>query len=89
MAKNTRKEQKTKVDVEALNQVIKIMDKGDIAELLYEDGSVKIQLKKRGAFMAAASIPQVMNTVPAVMHAAAPAEAAAARLNQNPRIIRT
>jgi acetyl-CoA carboxylase biotin carboxyl carrier protein len=84
MAKNTRKEQKTKVDVEALNQVIKIMDKGDIAELLYEDGSVKIQLKKRGAFMAAASIPQVMNTVPAVMHAAAPAEAAAAPVKPKP-----
>jgi acetyl-CoA carboxylase biotin carboxyl carrier protein len=70
MAKNNGKEPKTKVDVEALNQVIKIMDKGDLAELLYEDGSIKIQLKKRGAFTASASMPQVIQAAPAMMQPA-------------------
>jgi acetyl-CoA carboxylase biotin carboxyl carrier protein len=75
MAKNTGKEPKTKVDVESLNQVLKIMDKGDLAELLYEDGSVKIQLKKRGAFSAQPAMQQVYQAAPAA--AQAPAEAAA------------
>jgi acetyl-CoA carboxylase biotin carboxyl carrier protein len=78
MAKNTGKDTKTKVDVEALNQVLKIMEKGDLAELLYEDGSVKIQLKKRGAFSASASMPQIIQSMPAAGMAVPSVEAAAA-----------
>jgi acetyl-CoA carboxylase biotin carboxyl carrier protein len=77
MAKNSGKAAKGKVDVVSLEQVIKIMDKGDLAELLYEDNGVKIQLKKRGAFSAPAMMPQVIQAAPAMMPASAPAEAAA------------
>jgi acetyl-CoA carboxylase biotin carboxyl carrier protein len=65
MAKENGKEPKTKVDVEALNQVIKIMDKGGLVELLYEDGEIKIQLKKPGAFSPAAAMPQIIQAAPA------------------------
>lgn len=84
MAKNSGKEPKTKIDVEALNQVIRIMDKGDLAELLYEDGGVKIQLKKRGSFSASA-VPQVIHSAPVQMQASAPAEAAPAAAPAKPK----
>jgi len=84
MAKNTGKEPKTKVDVEALNQVIKIMDKGDLAELLYEDGGIKIQLKKRGAFSASTVIPQVMQAAPAMVQVSS-AEAASSTAPAKPK----
>ncbi len=73
MAKIPDKASKAKVDVEALNQALKFMDKGDLAELLYEDGSIKIQLKKRGAF-AAVPAPQIMHAgSAAAAHASAQA----------------
>lgn len=83
MAKNG-KESKTKVDADALNQVLKIMDKGDLAELLYEDGSIKIQLKKRGAFSASLPAPQIIHAAPAPASAPAPAAAAAAPAASKP-----
>jgi oxaloacetate decarboxylase alpha subunit len=79
MAKNSDKAPKTKVDVEALNQALKIMDKGDLTELLYEDGGVKIQLRKRGAFSASSAVPQFIQAqAPQATAAASPAAAAAA-----------
>jgi oxaloacetate decarboxylase alpha subunit len=84
MAKNSDKAPKTKVDVEALNQALKIMDKGDLAELLYEDGGIKIQLKKRGTFSATASMPQFIQAQsPQAAPAAVPAAAAAPGLEDN------
>jgi acetyl-CoA carboxylase biotin carboxyl carrier protein len=78
MAKNAGKDPKTKVDVESLNQVLKVMEKGDLAELLYEDGSEKINMKKRGAFATAPAMPQVYQAAQAAMPQAAQAEPAAA-----------
>ena len=84
MAKNSDKAPKTKVDVEALNQALKIMDRGDLAELLYEDGGIKIQLKKRGAFSATASMPQFIQAqATQAAPAAVPAAAAAPGLEDN------
>jgi acetyl-CoA carboxylase biotin carboxyl carrier protein len=93
MAKNGNSP-KTKVDVEALNQVLKIMDKGDLAELLYEDGGVKIQLKKRGAFQASAVIPQIIQAAPAGAPAAqaqatgsGPESPAKLKAEENPNMV--
>jgi len=56
-----------KVDIELLNQVLKIMDKGDLVELLVEQDNFKVQLKKSGA--------NIIHSAPAIY--AAPAQAMA------------
>ncbi|MCE5301353.1 MAG: acetyl-CoA carboxylase biotin carboxyl carrier protein [Spirochaetia bacterium] len=37
--------------LEALNEVLNIMQKGELAELLYEEKDLKIQMKKAGSMM--------------------------------------
>jgi acetyl-CoA carboxylase biotin carboxyl carrier protein len=90
MAKENGKEPKTKVDVDALNQVIKIMDKGGLVELLYEDGEIKIQLKKPGAFTAAAAaIPQIIQAAPAAIPAAETAAPEKPEDNPNAAVVKS
>ncbi|HRU39127.1 MAG TPA: acetyl-CoA carboxylase biotin carboxyl carrier protein [Candidatus Goldiibacteriota bacterium] len=77
MPKKESKPVKSKIDSEALNQAVKIMEKGDLCELLYEDGSIKIQLKKAG------SVSFTQNPVQPLYQAQMPAVAAPAALPQS------
>ena len=73
-----KQEKEPKVDIELLNQVLKIMEKGDLVELLIEQDNFKIQLKKSGANIIH-SAPTIFTTqAPANFQAsAAPAQSAA------------
>jgi acetyl-CoA carboxylase biotin carboxyl carrier protein len=64
-----------KIQADVLNEALKIMEKGHLVELLYEQGDLKIQLKKAGAMQAAASVPQYMPAAPEAVPAQAAAEA--------------
>ncbi|MGD0565820.1 MAG: acetyl-CoA carboxylase biotin carboxyl carrier protein [Candidatus Goldiibacteriota bacterium] len=64
-----------KIQTDVLGEALKIMEKGGLAELLYEQGDLKIQLKKAGAVQVAASVPQYIATAPAAAPVSAPAEA--------------
>lgn len=66
-----KKEGGKKLNLEVLNEALKIMDKGDLVEMIYEENSLKIQLRKAGA------IKGVMQSMPAQQYMAAPAIAAA------------
>ena len=75
-AKESTAKKGTKIDIEALNQVLKIMEKGSLVEFLYEEGSLKIQMKKPGSYTVSAA--PVYQAAPAVSAAAqAPAAAPA------------
>ena len=80
----------SKIDVESLDRVLKIMEKGSLVEFLYEEGSLKIQMKKAGAYGSSAA--PVYQPAP-VMHSAAAAPAAAAPASapksaeENPNLI--
>ena len=67
-----KKESGTKLNLEVLNEALKIMDKGDLVEMIYEENSLKIQLRKAGA------IKGVMQAMAAPQYAPAPAPVAAA-----------
>ena len=69
-----KKENGKKLNLELLNEALKIMDKGDLVELIYEENSLKIQLKKAGA------IKGVMQSIPAQQFMPAPAALPAAAL---------
>lgn len=75
-AKEIQSKKGSKIDIESLNQVLKIMEKGSLIEFLYEEGSLKIQMKKPGAYSVSAA--PVYQAAPAVSAPAAPAAAAAA-----------
>jgi acetyl-CoA carboxylase biotin carboxyl carrier protein len=49
MAKKVEKSN-AKIDAESLKLALTIMEKGDLAEFLYEHKDLKIQLKRQGAF---------------------------------------
>ncbi len=66
-----KKEDGKKLNLEVLNEALKIMDKGDLVELIYEEKDLKIQLKKAGA------IKGVMQAMPAQQYAPASAPVAA------------
>jgi acetyl-CoA carboxylase biotin carboxyl carrier protein len=59
-----------KIQADVLNEALKIMEKGRLVELLYEQGDLKIQLKKSGAMQAAASVPQYIAASPEAVPAA-------------------
>jgi acetyl-CoA carboxylase biotin carboxyl carrier protein len=65
-----KKESGKKLNLEVLNEALKIMDKGDLVEMIYEEKDLKIQLKKAGA------IKGIMQAMPAQQYAPAPALAA-------------
>ena len=67
-----KKENGKKLNLEVLNEALKIMDKGDLVEMIYEENSLKIQLRKAGA------IKGVMQSMPAQQYAIAPVAAPAA-----------
>ena len=67
-----KKEDGKKLNLEVLNEALKIMDKGDLVEMIYEEKDLKIQLKKAGA------IKGVMQAMPAKQYAPAPPAAPAA-----------
>src|SRR5512138_1528921 len=58
--------------LEALNEALRIMEKGELAELLYEEKDLKIQMKKAGAI--AAGMPMPAPQYMSVQHAPAPAQ---------------
>ena len=60
-----KQEKEPKVDIELLNQVLKIMEKGDLVELLVEQDNFKIQLKKSGA--------NIIHSTPTIFTTPAPA----------------
>jgi acetyl-CoA carboxylase biotin carboxyl carrier protein len=65
------KKETSKVKTDILNEALKIMEKGELVELMYEQGDLKIQLKKAGAARTiTTNVPQYMPAAPV----AAPAE---------------
>jgi acetyl-CoA carboxylase biotin carboxyl carrier protein len=85
-----------KVDIELLNQVLKIMEKGELVELLLEQDNFKVQLKKSGANIVhsapaifAAPAQAMAHTAVPVMHtgaAAAPAKEAVKPAEEDPNV---
>lgn len=70
------KKEKSNVKTDILNEALKIMEKGELVELLYEQGDLKIQLKKAGAARTiSAGVPQYMPAAPVAAPVEAPAEA--------------
>lgn len=72
-----KKENGKKLNLEVLNEALKIMDKGDLVEMIYEESDMKIQLRKAGAIkgvMQAMPAQQYMPALAPVLAAAAPAE---------------
>lgn len=67
-----KKENGKKLNLEVLNEALKIMEKGDLVEMIYEEDSLKIQLRKAGA------IKGVMHSMPAQQYMPAPATESAA-----------
>jgi acetyl-CoA carboxylase biotin carboxyl carrier protein len=59
-----KKESENNIKVEALNEALKIMEKGSLIELSYEDTGLKIQMKKAG-ITATAPAPQQYIAAPA------------------------
>jgi acetyl-CoA carboxylase biotin carboxyl carrier protein len=62
-----KKENGKKLNLEVLNEALKIMDKGDLVEMIYEEKDMKIQLKKAGAIkgtVQAMAAPQYMQAPP-------------------------
>jgi acetyl-CoA carboxylase biotin carboxyl carrier protein len=92
MAKKIEKSN-AKIDAESLKLALTIMEKGDLAEFLYEHKDLKIQLKRQGAFAPSnisyssaplAQAPPVMSQAPASAAVAqSPAVPAAAAENPN------
>ncbi|MFP4466864.1 MAG: acetyl-CoA carboxylase biotin carboxyl carrier protein [Candidatus Goldiibacteriota bacterium] len=78
--KKEKKEKKTvsSIDAEALNQALKIMEKGGLVEFLYEQKDIKIQLKKAGAYNALPAAMPAPGMHQAVSAPADPAPASAA-----------
>ncbi|HDQ25365.1 MAG TPA: acetyl-CoA carboxylase biotin carboxyl carrier protein [bacterium] len=76
----------SKIDIVSLNEALKVMEKGTLVELLYEEKDLKIQLKKAGASFsvpAPAYIPQPALQAPAPAHE--PAEAP--KIEDNPNVV--
>lgn len=89
-AKESQAKKGSKIDIESLNQVLKIMEKGSLIEFLYEEGSLKIQMKKPGAYaVSAAPVYQaaVSAPVPASSAVIAAAPAAAKPAEDNPNLL--
>jgi len=59
----TEKPKPSSIDTEALNQALKVMEKGNLVEFLYEQKDIKIQLKKAGAYSGPVSMPQASPVV--------------------------
>lgn len=73
-SKESAVKKSSKIDIESLERVLKIMERGNLVEFLYEEGSFKILMKKPGAY-GFSGMPVYQAAVPA---AAAPAAAAPA-----------
>jgi acetyl-CoA carboxylase biotin carboxyl carrier protein len=74
---------KAKIDAESLKLALTIMEKGDLVEFIYEQGDLKIQFRRQGAFAPAnisysAAPAQVSMPAPVAVPAAVSAPAAAA-----------
>jgi acetyl-CoA carboxylase biotin carboxyl carrier protein len=70
------KKETSKVKTDILNEALKIMEKGELVELMYEQGDLKIQLKKAGAGSTiTTSVPQYIPAAPVAAPAATSAEA--------------
>ena len=63
-----------RIQTDVLSEALKIMEKGSLAELLYEQGDLKIQMKKAGAVQTAVNVPQYITAAPAAAPAAVPVE---------------
>jgi len=50
----------SKLNTDILNEALQFMEKSDLAELLYEEKGIKIQLKKKGAAAAIPASPPVI-----------------------------
>jgi len=76
------KKTKTKIDSESLNIALKVMEKGELVEFVYEEKDLKITLKKQGACMPTGAVtyaaPAMAQSAPMPSVASAPAQAAAA-----------
>ncbi len=71
-----KKETTGKVKVDVLNEALRIMEKGALAELIYEDGGLKIQMKKAGMMSGVQMAAPQYIQAPAAAPTAAPAAAA-------------
>ncbi|MEI7542017.1 MAG: acetyl-CoA carboxylase biotin carboxyl carrier protein [bacterium] len=69
-----KKENGKKLNLEVLNEALKIMDKGDLVEMIYEEHDLKIKLTKAGAITSSMQSAPVQHYSPAPV-AAIPAAA--------------
>jgi acetyl-CoA carboxylase biotin carboxyl carrier protein len=77
-----KKESSEKIKIEVLNEALRIMEKGALAELVYEDGGLKIQMKKAGMMTSMQAMPQQYMTTPVQT---APAASQAAVVSTEPK----
>jgi len=89
---------KSKIDAESLTLALTIMEKGDLVEFIYEQGDLKIQFRRQGAFAPAnisyssapanVSMP-AMSQAPAAVSISAPTIAAAPAENPNAHAVKS
>lgn len=90
---------KAKIDAESLTLALTIMEKGDLVEFIYEQGDLKIQFRRQGAFAPATisyssapanvSMPAMSHAPAAVLISAPAAVAAAAAENPNAHAVKS
>ncbi len=80
------KKTKTKIDSESLNIALKVMEKGELVEFVYEEKDLKITLKKQGAYVPAGAVTYA---APAITQPAVSAPAAAPVPAQNTAPVKT